>query len=101
MEDKVKNIIVTVGLMIIGVYARIYMGNDKKFTFWQILALIAVGVGLIAILNKVNIADVYKMTVCLVYGLISPNIIHAIISAANRSEDKASKKLSDKIDKFM
>lgn len=97
MEDKVKNIIVTIGLMIIGVYARIYLGNDKRFSFWQILALIAVGVALVTILNKSSIADVYKMSLTLFYGLVSPNFIHMIIKIGEKSEEKAADKISKKI----
>ncbi len=98
MEDKLKDILVSIGLMVIGVYARVYFGG-RKFSVGQVIALIGVGGALILILNKINIGDVYKMSITLFYGLASPNIISAVIKAAQRSEEKAAKKLQDYIDK--
>ena len=98
MKDELKDLIVSVSLMATGVFARSRFDNANKYTIAQILSLLGVGVGLILILNESNLNQVTKMSITLVYGLISPNVLRAIIRGANKSETKASDKISEKID---
>jgi len=97
MKEELKDLAVSGGLVGIGVYARAKLGG-KPYTWQQIVALIGVGIAIILILNKTNFGEVTKMTACLIYGLISPNIIGAIIKGATKGEDKAAKNIEDKID---
>jgi multisubunit Na+/H+ antiporter MnhG subunit len=99
MKEEIKDLSLSNGLIGVGVYARAILGG-KKYSAWQLAALIGVGIGIVFILNETTIAGVYQKTICLVYGLVSPNLLNAIIKAANKSEDKTAEKLSDKIDKL-
>lgn len=99
MKEEIRDIAVSSGLIGIGVYARAILGG-KKYSMWQLAALVGVGIGVVFILNETNIAGVYQKTICLVYGLVSPNLLNAIIKAANKSENKAADKISEKIDKL-
>lgn len=100
MKEEIKDLSLSGALIGIGVYARAILGG-RKYSAWQLIALVGVGIGIVFILNETSIAGVYQKTICLIYGLISPNLLSAIIKAANRSENKASEKISDKIDKYM
>lgn len=99
MKEEIRDIAVSSGIMSAGVYARAFFGG-KRYTVKQLIALIVVGVAVILILNETEIAQVYKMSICLVYGLLSPNALNAIFKAGDKSEDKAADKISDKIDKL-
>lgn len=99
MKEEIKDLSLSGGLIGVGVYARAILGG-KKYSVWQLVALVGVGIGIVFILNETNIAGVYQKTICLIYGLISPNLLSAVIKAANKSEDKAAEKISDKIDKL-
>lgn len=99
MKDEIKDISVSGTIMAIGVYARAYFGG-RKYTIAQLIALVGVGIAIVLILNETNIAQVYKMSICLVYGLVSPNALNAVFKAGDKSEDKAAEKISDKLDKL-
>jgi multisubunit Na+/H+ antiporter MnhG subunit len=98
MEKEIRDLAINAGILGTGIWARAYLGG-KKYSFGELTAFVGIGVAIIAILSRVNIWDVYKMTIILFYGLVAPNLLSAIFKAANRSEDKAAKKLSDYIDK--
>ena len=99
MKEEIKDLSLSGAIMAAGVYARAFFGG-RKYTIPQLIALIAVGVSIIFILNETSMAQVYKMSICLVYGLVSPNVLNAIFKAGDKSEDKAADKISDKIDKL-
>lgn len=99
MKEEIKDLSLSGAIMSAGVYARAFFGG-KRYTIPQLIALVAVGVAIIFILNETNMAQVYKMSICLVYGLLSPNALNAVFKAGDKSEDKAADKLSDKIDKI-
>jgi len=99
MKEELKDLAVSGGLVGIGVYARAKLGG-KPYTWQQIVALVGVGIAIILILNETNFSQVTKMTACLLYGLISPNLLQAIFKGADKGEDKAAKNIEDKIDKF-
>lgn len=101
MKDELKQLITSVSLLVIGVFARSRFDTTNKYTMLQILALLGVGIGLILILDKTNFGQVTKMSSTLVYGLISPSILRAIVRGSTNSEEKAAKKIEDKIDKFL
>jgi len=100
MKEEIRQLIISISLMATGVFARSKFDAYNKYTIPQVLALLSVGIGLILILNETNLSQVTKMSLTLVYGLISPNVLRSIIKAGNKSENKAADKLSDKIDKF-
>lgn len=100
MKEELKDLVVSLGLLIIGVYTRTLFGS-KKYSIKQISAFIFFGVGIVYIMHLSKLGEIYKTSISLVAGLVMPNIINAIIKAANKSEDKAADKMSDKIDKLM
>ncbi len=99
MKEEIKDLSLSGAIMAAGVYARAFFGG-KRYTITQLIALIVVGIAIIFILNETDISQVYKMSICLVYGLLSPNALNAIFKAGDKSENKVSDKISDKIDKF-
>jgi len=98
MKEEIRQLIISVSLMATGVFARSKFDANNKYTIPQILALLGVGIAIILILNETNLSQVTKMSLTLVYGLVSPNILRAIIKAGNKSENKAADKISDKFD---
>jgi len=86
--------------MTVGFYARLAFSKKSAFNWGQKLALFLVGTAIVLIVHKLNIQDIYKLSIVMVAGLLLPNIINAIIKAGDSSEDKAAKNLEDKIDKF-
>jgi len=99
MKDEIKDIAVSGGLVAAGVYARVKLGG-KLFTWPQVIALLVVGGAIILILRETNFSQVTKMITLLVYGLISPSLLEAIIKGSIKGEEKAAKNIEDKIDKF-
>jgi hypothetical protein len=100
MKEELKDFIVSLGLINIGIYARTFFG-EKKYTKKQILAMVLVGCGEIYILNLSDLNKFYVALIALISGVVMPNIIKSLIKAANKSEDKAAEKMSNKIDKLM
>lgn len=100
MEDKIKDLLISLGIMTVGFYARLTFSKKSAFNWGQKLALFLVGTAIVLIVHKLNIQDIYKLSIVMVAGLLLPNIINTIIKAGEKSEDKASDNLSDKIDKF-
>ena len=100
MEDKLKDLAVSVGIVATGIFARIKFDNTHKYTTMQIVALWGVGIAIIAMLNETNFNRVTVMGITLFYGLVSPSVLRAIIKGGEKSEDKAADKISEKIDKF-
>ena len=88
------------GIMSTGYYARLQFGKSK-FNWLQKIALFLVGTAIVIIVHKINIQDIYKLSIVMVSGLLLPNIINAIISGGDKSEKNASDKISKHIDKLM
>lgn len=99
MKDEAKDILISMGIMATGYFARLQFGKSK-FSIAQKVALFLVGTAIVLIVHNINIQDIYKLSIVMVSGLLLPNIINAIIKAGDSSEDKAAKNLEDKIDKF-
>ena len=99
MKEELKDLIVSTGLINIGIYARTFFG-ENKYSKKQILAMVLVGLGEVYILSKTSLNPFYIGLISMISGLAMPNIIRAIIKAANKTEKKAADKLSDKIYKL-
>ena len=97
--EELKGFIVSIGLMIIGIYARTSFG-EKKYSTRQVFAMVLVGIAVGYILHYSKVSWVYLLIISLISGVVMPNIISVIIKAANKSENKAADKISDKIDKL-
>ena len=100
MKDELRDFIVNIGLINIGLYAKTYFGL-KKYSKKQILAMVLFGIAIVYILHLSKIPALYQTSISLVAGLIMNNIITAIIKAGNKSEDKAADKISDKFDNLI
>ena len=98
---ELKELAVSIGIVAIGIFARIKFDSTHKYTIMQILALWGVGIAVIAILNETNFNRLTIMSITLFYGLVSPSVLRAIIKGGEKSEDKAANKVSDKIDKYI
>lgn len=88
------------GIMTVGYYARVIFGG-KKFSIKQLIALFLVGIAGVAIMNEINIATVYKLSIMLVAGMSLPNIIQLVIKTAEKTEEPGSDSLSKKIKKYL
>lgn len=86
------------GIMTVGFYARLTFGRST-FHWRQKLSLFLIGMGIVFIVNKINIQDIYKLSIVMVSGLLLPNIVNAIIRGGDKGEDKAAKNIEDNIDK--
>ena len=100
MEDKAKELLISIGLMMIGFYTRIQLSR-RFYTIKQIIALVLFGVGIVVIVDRIKIDSLYKLSIVMVCGLLLPNIVSAIIRSGNKSEDKATKKISKKINDIL
>ncbi len=101
MKEELKDIAVSTGIVATGIFARLKFDSNRKYTIMQVLALLGVGIAIILILDKTSFNQVTKMSTTLVYGLISPSVLRAIIRAGNKSEAKAADKISDKFDNLI
>jgi len=99
LEDKIKELLVSMGIMSVGYYARLAFGKSR-FNLAQKFALFLVGTSIVLIVHKLKIEDIYKLSIVMVAGLLLPNIINAIIRGGDKGEDKAAKNIEDNIDKF-
>jgi len=100
LKDELKDVLITFSVMLTGFFARIQFGRSK-FNRWQKLALLFFGTAIVVIVHKINIDDIYKLSIVMVSGLLLPNIVNAIISGGDKSEKKASDKISKNIDKLL
>ena len=87
MKEEIRIYLLAGAIMSAGVYARAFFGG-KRYTIPQLIALVAVGVAIIFILNETNMAQVYKMSICLVYGLLSPNALNAVFKAGTKAKTR-------------
>lgn len=99
MKDSITEWIYNTGLMTVSYYCRYIFGGDK-FNWKQLVALYAFGIGVVAIVNQLNIQTVYKLSIVMASGLVLPNIIRMIIKGSNSGEEKGAKNIAKKIDKY-
>ena len=85
--------------MLTGFFARLQFGKSK-FNIWQKLALLFFGTAIVIIVHKLSIADIYKLSIVMVSGLLLPNIVNAIIRSGDSSEEPVSNTISKKIKKW-
>lgn len=88
------------GIMSAGYYARLQFSKKPAFNWRQKLALFLIGTAIVVIVHKLNIQDIYKLSIVMVSGLLLPNVVNAIIRAGEKSEDHAADNISKKIDKL-
>jgi hypothetical protein len=100
MEKEIKDLLVSTGLYGIGTYTRFLFGG-KKYTMAQKIALVLFGLGVLVIVNYMQLDRIYSTLIGLVTGVWSPNIVGILIKTGNKSEEPISDKLSDKIDKIL
>jgi hypothetical protein len=100
MEKEIKDMLVSTGLYGIGTYTRFLFGG-KKYTTAQKAALVLFGLGVLIIVNYMQLPQIYSTTISLVAGIWTPNIVAILIKTGNKSEEPVSDKLSDKIDKIL
>lgn len=96
MKQEVTDWIANLTLMSIGYYVRIIFGLDH-FSKRQLIAFFVFCCGSVYIVDKINVATPWKLSIMLFLGLVIPNIIRIAIKTGNKSENKISDKLSDKI----
>lgn len=99
MKEELKDIAITFGVMLTGFFARLQFGR-AKLNVWQKLALLFCGTAIVLIVHKINMDDIYKLSIVMVAGLLLPNVINAVIKAGEKSEDKAADNISKQIDKL-
>jgi len=99
VKDEIKDLLVSMGIMSAGYYARLAFGKSR-FNVAQKVALFLVGTSIVLIVHQLKIQDIYKLSIVMVSGLLLPNIINAVIKGGERGEEKAAKNISDKIDKY-
>lgn len=99
MKDEIKELLVSMGIMSAGYYARLAFGKSK-FNYAQKIALFLVGTSIVLIVHQLKIQDIYKLSIVMVSGLLLPNIINAVIRGGDKGEEKAAENISDKIDKL-
>jgi len=87
-------------LVAVGFYARVQFGR-VKFNVKQLLALCLFGLGIVAIINELDIPEIYKLTIAIVSGVWLPNLVQALIKAGNKSEESAANKISKKVDNIL
>ena len=99
MKDEIKDLLVSMGIMSAGYYARLAFGKSR-FNVAQKIALFLVGTAIVLIVHKLNIQDIYKLSIVMVSGLLLPNLINAIIRGGDKGEQKAADNIADNIDKL-
>lgn len=99
MKDEIKDLLVSMGIMSAGYYARLAFGKSK-FNVAQKVALFLVGTSIVLIVHQLKIQDIYKLSIVMVSGLLLPNIINAVIRGGDGAESKAAKNIEKNIDKF-
>lgn len=99
MKDEIKDLLVSMGIMSAGYYARLAFGRSK-FNVAQKVALFLVGTSIVLIVHQLKIQDIYKLSIVMVSGLLLPNIINAVIRGGDGAESKAAKNIEKNIDKF-
>lgn len=100
MEDKIKELLVSMGIMTAGYYARLAFSKKAAFNVAQKVALFLIGTAIVLIVNKMPIGDMYKLSIVMVSGLLLPNIVNSIMRGGDKGEEKAAKNIEDKIDKY-
>lgn len=86
--------------MCIGFFTKIQM-SKIVFTIKQTIALTLFGIGIVFIVDRIDIDSVYKLSIVMVSGLLLPNIVSVLISTGQNNEKKISKKIEKKIDKYL
>lgn len=99
MKDEAKEILVSMAIMATGYFARLQFGKSK-FNVAQKIALFLVGTSIVLIVHRINMQDIYKLSVVMVSGLLLPNIINSVIRGGDKGEQKASENIADKIDRL-
>jgi hypothetical protein len=99
VKDEIKDLLVSMGIMSAGYYARLAFGKSK-FNYAQKIALFLVGTSIVLIVHQLKIQDIYKLSIVMVSGLLLPNIINAVIRGGDGAESKAAKNIEKNIDKF-
>jgi hypothetical protein len=99
VKDEIKDLLVSMGIMSAGYYARLAFGRSK-FNVAQKVALFLVGTSIVLIVHQLKIQDIYKLSIVMVSGLLLPNIINAVIRGGDGAESKAAKNIEKNIDKF-
>ncbi len=99
-QHSVTDWIANIVLMSIGVFNRLVFGNDK-LTKKQLIAFYIFCIGVAWIVSKLQISDIIKSGIMLCIGLIALNFIKAVIKGSNKSEKKASDKISKQLDKLI
>jgi drug/metabolite transporter (DMT)-like permease len=97
MKEEIKDLVVSSGLLTIGIYTRVLFGG-RKYTWQQKLALLLFGLAIVLILNLTRLQPIYQTSISLVGGLLMPNIVLALIKAGNKSQDVVADKIADKIE---
>ncbi len=99
MKDEIKDLLVSMGIMSAGYYARLAFGKSR-FNVAQKIALFLVGTSIVLIVHQIKMQDIYKLSIVMVSGLLLPNIINAVIRGGDKGEDRAAKNIEDKIDQL-
>jgi hypothetical protein len=100
MKDELKEVLISMGLYGSGVYTRFIFGG-KIYNTKQKIALIIFGLGILIVINYLNLPQMYSTAISLVAGIWTPNIVAILIKTGDKSEEPASDKLSKKIDKIL
>ena len=99
MHEEIKGLSISTALSFIGLLTRLLFG-EKKYTWIQIFGLVLFNAAMVWLIYLSGAKPLIQAVLNVISGLISPNVILAIIRAANKSEGKFADKLSDKADKF-
>lgn len=100
MKQELRELLNSTFLVAVGFYARVQFGK-VKFNVKQLLALCLFGLGIVAIINELDIPGIYKLTIAIVSGVWLPNFVQALIKAGNKSEESAAEKISKKVDNIL
>ena len=100
MKQELRELLNSTFLVAVGFYARVQFGRIK-FNVKQLVALCLFGLGIVAIINELDIPEIYKLTIAIVSGVWLPNLVQALIKAGNKSEESAANKISKKIDNIL
>lgn len=104
--NVVGNWIANVVLMSIGYITRLVFGSDK-LSKKQLIAFYLFCIGVVWIVDKLNINSTIKSSIILCAGLVIPSFIRGVVKGSNSSEDtvaktikKSVRNISNKVDKI-
>lgn len=100
MKEEIKDLLISMGIMSIGQYARAQF-SSIHFNWKQNFALLLCGAVLVYLIHKTNIDEIYKLSIVMVASLILHTIVGGILKGGEKSEDKIAKKVSKNIDNFI